>query len=161
MTVYVFDTGLFITFFSYYYPNIFPSLWERFNGMVSKGCITSTREVFNELGRHGDSNMDWCREHRQLFPTPTVSEGAFVSEIFKVSRFKEMATKKNVIDGRPIADPFVIARAKHLSDRGISSCVVTTEKRTPNASKIPNVCEHFGIDCVNPEGFMERENWRF
>ena len=30
-----------------------------------------------------------------------------------------------------------------------------------NAVKIPNVCEHFGVDCTNLEEFMEREKWRF
>lgn len=40
-------------------------------------------------------------------------------------------------------------------------CVVTEEANTQNAAKIPNVCEHFGVDCTNVEGFMERESWTF
>ena len=30
-----------------------------------------------------------------------------------------------------------------------------------NAGKIPNVCEHFGVDWTNVEGFMAREGWTF
>ena len=35
------------------------------------------------------------------------------------------------------------------------------KKNTPNAAKIPNVCDHFGIPCVNLEGFMAKEKWEF
>lgn len=58
--------------------------------------------------------------------------------------------------GDPAADPFVIARAKI-----IGGCVVTEEKLKPNAAQIPNVCDHFGIDCTNLEGLIEAEGWQF
>ena len=61
-----------------------------------------------------------------------------------------------VSGGKPVADPFVIARAKISG-----ACVVTQEKKTDNAAKIPNVCDHFGIRCINLEGFMEKESWKF
>ncbi len=40
-------------------------------------------------------------------------------------------------------------------------CVVTEEVRRPNAARIPNVCDHFGIGCINLEQLMEREGWQF
>ena len=52
----------------------------------------------------------------------------------------------------PVADPFVIALAK-VRD----GCVVTEETMRPNAAKVPNVCEHFGIEYTNVEGFMNKE----
>ena len=54
------------------------------------------------------------------------------------------------------ADPFVIARAHALM-----ATVVTMESKPRNGVKIPNICEHFNIDCISLEGFMERENWLF
>lgn len=42
-----------------------------------------------------------------------------------------------------------------------NGCVVTTEKHTPNAAKIPNVCEYFQVEWTDLEGFMESEQWRF
>ena len=80
----------------------------------------------------------------------------FVSQIFSVPHFQALVPEKSQLDNRPCADPFVIARAKI-----INGCVVTEEKWKPNAAKIPNVCEHFGIDCTNLQGFMEREGWTF
>lgn len=157
VTIYVFDSGPLINLFRHYYRNRFPSLWDQFDQMVVDGRITSTREVFNELKGHEDDLADWCKENRQLFVTPTADELAVVQDIFTVEHFQAMIRKKERLQGRPVADPFVIARARCL-DRG---CVVTTENNNPNAAKVPNVCQHFGIDWTNLEGFMEREDWRF
>ena len=157
MTIYVFDSGPFIALFRYYYPRQFPSLWKRFDEMVAAGQITSTREVFNELQGHEDNLKKWCKSSRKVFVTPTIEELAFVKEIFSVSHFQVMVRKRERLKGKPVADPFVIARAKCLEE----GCVVTTEKNSPNAARIPNVCEHFKIDCVDLERFMEREQWQF
>ena len=86
----------------------------------------------------------------------TVEELQFVGEIFKVPHFQAMIRKQEWLKGKPVADPFVIARAKILN-----ACVVTQEKNTENAARIPNVCDNFEIPCINLEGFMEKENWTF
>jgi hypothetical protein len=41
------------------------------------------------------------------------------------------------------------------------ACVVTEEERKPNAARMPNVCDHFNIDCCSLEILMDRENWSF
>lgn len=60
------------------------------------------------------------------------------------------------MEGKYSADSFVIARAKI-----VGSTAMTQEKRSPKAARIPNICEHFGIDCIDLEGFMQRQNWVF
>ena len=162
MKVYVFDTSPLSVIFRHYYPDRFPSLWKRFNELVSNGRITSTREVYRELTRIEIPLMEWRDEHRNnVFPTSTIEELAFVHRIFSVPNFKFLVPQRNIESGEPVADPFVIARAKYLGDIGIDACVVTLEKAKENAAKIPNVCKHFEIDCVDLEGFMEREDWEF
>ena len=158
MTVYVFDSGPLIDLFRHYYRERFPSLWKNFDRMVEDGRITSTREVSNEVEGYGDELAEWAKQNRRkVFVTPTVTELEAVRDIFSVDHFQDMIRKKERMRGRPVADPFVIARAQCL-DNG---CVVTTERHSPNAPKIPNVCEHFGVDWTDLEGFMEREQWRF
>lgn len=157
MTVYVFDSGPLIDLFKHYYPGRFPSLWEQFDAMIDVGRITSTREVQNELDGSGDELSKWCKRHRNLFEVPSVDELRVVGGIFAVTHFQAMIRKQERMAGRPVADPFVIARARSVPD----GCVVTTEKESAGAAKIPNVCEHFGVDWTNLEGFMEREDWRF
>ena len=158
MTIYVFDSGPLIDLFRHYYRERFPSLWQQFDKMVEDGRITSTREVSNELEGHEDRLANWCKENRRkVFVTPTAAELEVVGDIFRVNHFQAMIRRKERLEGKPVADPFVIARAKCLEN----GCAVTNEKHTPHAAKIPNVCEHFEVDWTDLEGFMERERWRF
>lgn len=146
-----------IHLFRYYYADRFPSLWEKFDDLVLEHRIISVREVRNELGGRGDRLSDWVKEHRELFHTPATGELHLVAEIFKVPHFQMLIRKKERLSGKPVADPFVIASAWALEER----CVVTQEIKKPDAARIPNICEHFDISCLNLEAFMEEEEWRF
>ena len=156
---YVFDSNSLMNLFWHYYPERFPTLWDKFDALVSGGKLISVREVFNEIGSSEDSLGTWAKEHKNvLFLESTVEELQFVAEIFQVRNFhfQAMVRKQERLQGKPVADPFVIARAKILN-----AFVVTQEKNTKKAAKIPNVCDHFKIPCINLEGFMEEENWTF
>ena len=154
---YVFDSDSLVNLFKHYYPETFRTLWENFHALVSAGELISVREVFNEIGSREDSLAIWAKEQKNIsFLESTTEELKFVAEIFQVRHFQAMIRKQERLKGKPVADPFVIARAKIYG-----ACVVTQEKNTENAAKIPNVCEHFEIPCINLEGFMEKENWRF
>lgn len=154
---YVFDSNSLINLFRHYYPERFPSLWEKFHALVSAGELISVREVFNEIGSSEDSLAIWAKEQKKaLFTEPTIEELEFVGEIFQVRHFQAMIHKQERLKGKPVADPFVIARA-----RISGAYVVTQEELKENAARMPNVCKHFGIDCTNLEGFMEKEKWTF
>ena len=154
---YVFDSDSLIDLFRHYYSERFPTLWKKFDALVSEGRFLSVREVLNEIGSAGDSLAIWAKEQKDiLFLKSTNEELKFVGEIFQVRHFQALIRKQERLKGKPVADPFVIARAKILN-----ACVVTQEKNTENAAKIPNVCNHFGIMCINLEGFMGKENWTF
>ena len=159
--IYVFDSDTLIDLFRHYYADRFPSLWESFDVLVLKHRIISVREVKNELVGYGDRLSVWVKDHGGIFLTPAADELAFVAEIFKVPHFQTLIRKKERLQGKPIADPFVIAKAQALEGRLEEGCVVTQEVKKPNAARIPNVCEHFGIPCLNLEAFMENEKWRF
>ncbi len=159
MTTYVFDTGVFINLFRHYYRSQFTNLWDRFDSMINKGTITSTREVLLELERGNDAATTWAKNNKDLvFPTPIFNETQFVKTIFSNPDFQKLINNKQRLHNNPVADPFVISRARCL-DQG---CVVTTETyNEKGVAKIPNVCEHFKIDCTNFRGFMEKEGWTF
>jgi len=154
--IYVFDSDALIDLFKNFYLNRFPSLWERFDQVVKESKIISVREVYNEIKGRGDRLSQWAKEKQNLFQESSPEEFAFVVEIFKVPHFQSLVRKKERLQGKPVADPFVIAKAKVLK-----GCVITQESKKPNAVHIPNVCEYFSIDCLNLEGFMEREDWTF
>lgn len=155
---YVFDSNSLIQLFKHYYPNRFPSLWEKFYALVDAENLVSVREVFNEVSTADDSLAAWAKGQKgTLFSEPTVEEFQFVTKIFRIRHFQDIIRKKARLKGKPVADPFVIARAKILE----KGCVVTEENHTENAAKIPNVCAHFEIPCIKLEGFMEKEGWVF
>jgi len=154
--IYVFDSSALIDLFKNYYPMRFPSLWEKFESSKTEGKIVSVREVLNEIKGYGDRLDGWAKENRDFFQLPSPEELVFVAEIFKIPHFQSLVRKKERLQGKPVADPFVIAKSKALE-----GCVISQESKTPKAARIPNVCAYFSIDCLNLEGFMEREDWTF
>jgi hypothetical protein len=156
--MYVFDTSSLSIVLKHYYPERFPSLWEKFGKLVSDNKILLVREVYNEIIR-GESTgrlLQWAKDNRDLFEEPSVEELEFVREIFRINHFQQLVRKKERLTGKPVADPFVIAKAKIEQ-----ATLLTEEKFKENAATIPNVCEHFKVQYTNLEGFMEREGWQF
>jgi hypothetical protein len=154
---YVFDTSAFIII-GHYYPDQFPTFWKRFNATVEGGEILSVRETLNELSTKASRPWlaAWVKDHSSIFKVPSDKETEFVTKIFRIPHFQMLVSGKARLAGKPAADPFVIAAAKVLG-----GTVVTEEAKKPNAARIPNVCEHFGIPCLNVEGFLAERKWTF
>ncbi len=153
--IYVFDSGPFINIFNHYYPEQFPSFWERFDEYIDNGTIVSVRAVRKELEGRDDELSDFVKQHN-IFTMPTNKETSFIATIFQNRHFEHLISERARLIGKEVADPYVIAKAKILG-----ACVVTQEKFKENAAKIPNVCEHFKIPCIDLKTFMENENWYF
>ncbi len=153
--IYVFDSNTLIKIFNHYYRNQFPSFWEKFDEYVDNGKIISVRAVKTELKNGRDLLADFVMTNN-IFDMPTNNETDFITEIFEIENFQNLISKKARLQGKEVADPYLIARAKILD-----ICVVTEEKLKPNAAKIPNVCQKFNVCCVNLEQFMKDEGWSF
>lgn len=154
---YIFDTSSFRVL-DHYFPTRFPTFWEEFDRLVLSEQIVSVREVRRELESQSiRPHLDqWVRDNRHIFLLPEADETEFVAEIFSVPHFQQLVNKRNRLRGSPVADPFIIASA-YLRE----GCVVTEEAYKPNAARIPNVCEHFGVRCVSLEQLMEEKGWAF
>lgn len=154
--IYVFDTSAFRELFKSFYRRRFPSLWELFDEIIKEEQIVSTREVRREISTP-TSLVEWSNDNREIFTTPTAEEGAFVGRIYAVPHFQQNIEQKKILKGGNNADAFVIAKAAVIEDGG----VVTMETAKPNAARIPNICDHFEIECLTLEQFMEAEEWEF
>lgn len=155
---FVFDTSSFSKL-KHFYPEIFPTLWDKLDTLVQSNLLISTREVFKELeqGVPDQHVNDWLKERKELFKTPSTEELAFVQKIFKVKHFQQLIGEQQRLKGTPVADPFLIALASVQN-----ATIVTEEKGKKNAAKIPNVCEHFGnIPCIDLALFMQGQSWQF
>ena len=117
----------------------------------------SVREVLRELEAGVETNVfAWAKNNSAIFKTPAAAEALFVAEIFAVPHFQQLISAKAQTVGQPVADPFLIAAAK-----AYGGTVVTQERWKPNAAKIPNVCDHFGVGWTNFEGFLKAKGWSF
>ena len=157
---YAFDSNTLSQIYRFYYKDRFPSFWSRFHALVSAGRASSVSEVEAELTRRLGlvaAVQELKKLNQGFFAVPSPGEQAFVAQIFSVPHFRNLISAKAIAKGDPVADPFLIAKA----GSSIRICVVTEETRRPNAVRIPNVCDHFSIDCINLEQLMEREGWRF
>jgi hypothetical protein len=154
---YVFDSSPLSALFRNYYRRRFPSLWQRFDALVVNGDIVSTREVLREIEDGPlDSLRDWAAQNNELFTIPNADEGLFVARIYTIPHFQQNIERQKMLKGGRNADPFIIAKAA-VTGRA----VVTMEQLRPDAVKIPNICDHFGIPCKTLEEFMESEGWEF
>lgn len=117
----------------------------------------SVSEVSRELDGQEDRLSDWVSGNKAFFHNPTADELVFVAEIFKVPHFQQLISRQQRLQGKPVADPFVVAKAKCTPD----GCVITTERHKGRAAKIPNVCDHFGVPYTDLETFMASEGWTF
>jgi hypothetical protein len=149
---YVFDTGPFILL-KHYPEKTFKSFWDNLNTLLEEGQVMSVSEVLREL--EPDVVYGWATKQKELFPKPDVEEQSLVIEILK--KHPELVKQKNLLSGKPVADPFVIAKAKLLN-----ASVVTVESYKPNAHNIPNICDEMGIRWQQGLlAVMEEEGWIF
>lgn len=155
--MYVLDTNVISSLHKNYYRTRFVSLWKEFDQLVADGMVTSTREAYHELhdGVAG-ADTDWAKNNAKLFATPDAKEAAFVAKIYSVAHFQANIEKQKLIRGGRNADAFIVARAY-----AVGGTVVTMERLKPNAVKIPNICDYFGVPFLDLEGFMEKEGWVF
>lgn len=155
--MYVIDTNVFISL-GFYYPKRFPTIWEKVDNLADSGDLISVREVRRELETNCASVhvLDWVEKYRHIFHIPTNEECQIVSEIFQKKQYLGFVKRNNILKGIPVADPFVIAAAKA---KGF--CVVTQESNKSKGARIPTACIDFSVECIDLEGFLERENLEY
>ena len=155
--IYVFDTSS-LRSLQHFYPSVFKSIWHGLDTLIQQKKLISTREVWNEIGRQNVSAdvLAWAKQNKQIFTTPSAAELQFVAQIFQIKHFQSLIGEQQRLKGTPVADPFIIACAKIKG-----GTVVTEEQLKPQAAKIPNVCAHFNVPCIDLEKFMQQQAWAF
>ena len=162
--IYIIDSSSLIKAFRSYRKNIFPTFWQNFDKYVDEKRIISVREVLREIQEVDDRLAIWAKSvNKEFFSEPNNKELIFVEEIFKNDHYQKLIKKSHKLTDRPIADPFLIARAKNIQN----SCLITEDgfyqdgtlkKGGPTPAFI---CNDLNIDCINLDNFMEKENWKF
>lgn len=175
--IYVIDTSSWQQLFGCYRRVRFPTLWQLFDELVSRGAIISVSQVLREIENRDKKNeeLEWAKVHADLFPDVKEQEIRFFRELFQVPRFRHVVPdylqdtdydedahefsdlvneEEETTDES--ADPFLIARARTLN-----GMVITQERQRGNRVRIPSICSHFDIKCGTLDDLMAVEGWSF
>jgi hypothetical protein len=149
--VYVLDANVFIQAARSYYPQeLVPCFWEALVEHAKRGHILSIDRVKNELDRGKDELSAWANAHfanyfRKTYEPHIVEAYKEIANwVNKHERYTDDA-KRNFLGE---ADGWLIAFAKVHG-----YIVVTHEQSSPQSMKkikIPDVCSHFKVECINP-----------
>ena len=140
-------------FIRHYPPDVFPPLWGKIEELIAQGLLRATEEVKHELSKKDDDAYKWAKSQQNLFVPIDTELQLKVKEI--LGKFPRLvATRRN----RSFADPFVIALAQIEN-----SIIITGEKYSGNMNnpKIPDVCRHLDISCINLLELIRIEKWIF
>lgn len=150
---YSIDTSALMDAWSRWYPpDLFPSLWGRLEQSTDDQQIVASEEVRNELERKDDDLFAWVSSRPKMFLELDDYTQVAASEI--LGEFPKMVDERT---GKSMADPFVIAVA-----RVHDLAVVTGEKGgTVQRPKIPNVCDHYGLRCIDIVSLIRELQFQF
>ncbi len=146
---YSIDTCSFTHLQRVYPQDTFPSVWQKFDELMSKGMVCSVEEVYLEIIAQTDSLSDWVSKNKDIFLP--------LDEEIQLNTKKILSTHSNLLDikkNKSGADPFIIAVAMAYK------CSVVTEEKPsggPDRSKIPDVCKYYGIECITILDMLRRE----
>jgi len=157
------DTSALIELHATYGSDVFVSLWQNVAELVKEGRLIAPREVLREIEKKDDDLLKWVKNHRKIFREEEIEQIQSAQEI--------LSDFPNLIDPAketPDADPFVIALAiientKRQDFLFKGQCIVVTQEKPSRGSrpKIPDVCQHYGIECISVAGLFRKEGWKF
>ena len=135
-----------------------PRFWNILEEMVHDGRLACPALVYSELQGVSDDLATWVRDHKNsgMFVDPDVSvQKKFqIISTYTTEHYPDNLPRKRFLDR---ADPWTIA---HAMAKG--GTVVTLEKINKARSskvKIPNVCEHFNIPCVDTYQMLRNQGF--
>jgi hypothetical protein len=135
-----------------YRPKNFKQFWEHLDGLIEQSRLRASVEVYNEIQKKDDELLEWCKERKEaMFVEIDAPTQTHLTRIMKAHP-RLVDTAK----GRSGGDPFVIALAATANP-----LMVVVSEENPGKTKIPDVCDAEGIECIRLADMIEREDWTF
>ena len=156
-SVYWLDANVYITAkHTSYRFNTFPVFWSFLSERLEAGAIRSPKLVYQEIvNNEEDVLSNWAKTRR--------SNGLCVSPSSQVQEaFRRIADylQSNVRYPQPQvaqflsgADPWLIAHA--IVEGGTVVTLETDLKPESHKARIPDVCDHFRVRCINTSDLLE------
>lgn len=153
--IYILDTNIIRKIF-FHLPKkgkYFESIWSALERGIEAGTYISVDECFNELERQFSKDVNafqWISERKKMFINPGDEESTIMCQIFSNPKFRESIHMKNILENRPSADAYIVAKGALLG-----ATVVTAEEYKPNSAQLPNLCQAMGVAYIGYDDFME------
>lgn len=160
--LYVLDANVFIEAYRRYYAcDICPGFWEWLSHRSTRSDIVSIDRVKEEIVGYGDALSEWARSAPPELFIPTGEQDVLeayrqvMDWVRQNPQFQPQAKEEFAVG----ADGWLIAYAiVH------GSVLVTHEAYRPDTERrvpIPNVCEEFGVRCVDTFAMLRQLQVRF
>lgn len=155
-TIYLLDANIFITPFQYYYPfDIAKPYWIFLEESMISGTIVVARKVYDEVMKGTDDLRKWmkglsinCLDHR---PKNVLNNYKLV--LNHIQTETTCYTNKALTEWSQnnTADPWLVAIAMTYGYTMVTLEIPNKMLGTNpcNRAKIPDVCAHFNVPCIN------------
>lgn len=152
--IYILDTNIIRTILNFFPKKgkRFEEVWAKIDEKINTGEFISADECYNELSRQYSNTTEqyqWFHGHKEMFKNPDDKESVIISQLLLKPKMRETVHQKNILENRPSADVYIVAKAKALG-----ATVVTSEKYRPNSAQLPNMCEVLGVAYISFDDFM-------
>ncbi len=133
-----------------------PTVWTWLEAEIRSGRLFSSTMVYDELTAGGDELSTWVKNNSEAFIEPD----KLVQEQYqKIANHIMNTAYRDSKDFLAGADAWVISHA--ICE---NASVVTQEKKVAKNSKkakIPNVCFHFDVECVDLYDYFQKRGASF
>lgn len=152
--IYILDTNIIRTLLNYFPKRgkRYEEVWNKIDEKIETGEFISVDECYNELASQFSDKTEqykWFHGHKKMFKNPNNEESIIISKLLVKPKMQETVHQKNILENRPSADVYIVAKAKALD-----AIVVTNENYKPNSAQLPNLCEELDVSCISYDDFM-------
>ncbi len=164
---YVFDSNILIDIYQNYYPEVFESVWEKIEELISNEIMVSITEVREEL-KSKNIRDQWLKINNNcnglLFRELIAGEEECIPLIEDLPIYREKFHKKKTIStlekewgdyATAVADPWLIAYGwKH-------NATVVTNESPRKKYNMPHVCDELNVNHINLKEFFKENYIKF
>jgi uncharacterized protein DUF4411 len=148
--LYLLDADTLIRADSTYYPlERFPVFWEWLLHHSQVGNIKIPQEQFDEVVAGTGGLVDWLSDktRKEALLLSGVVDPLLLTRVIEQGYASDLDETELITVGK---DPFLIAYGiVSIADRMLVSFEVSAPRKQRANKKIPDVCAHFGLKCIN------------
>ena len=157
--LYILDANVLIDANRDYYPiDRIPEFWEWLIRMSEAGTVKIPREIYEEVTYGTDIVAQWVTENAGALPLEEETSPLLVMRVTEQGYADDLT---DVEIEKLRGDPFLISYAlDDVNTRTVVSNEISRPTRQRANRHVPNVCQIFGIRCINAFALIRELDFR-